>query len=379
VSLRTYPRWTRDGKIQADRRSEARQPVPQNKMSEQERQAILDAANEPNYANLPPSQIVPTLLDEGVYLGSESSFYPILKEHEQLYHRGRSQAPKGSNKPTSYPACGPNQVWSWDITYLASTVRCQFYYLYLLEDIFSRKIIGYEVHKKECGELAALLIQRCMLREQCLDKFLILHSDNGASMKAQTMKAKLEEIGVLSSYSRPRVTNDNPYSEALFRTLKYRPEWPSSDFSSLSVARDWVENFTRWYNNKHKHSKLNFVTPAQRHAGQDQEVLEKREVVLAAAKKMNPNRWSGEVRNCQPIGAVTLNPAELERLPMNSGSKASNAFSARTNSHVIAIGPRKLLNNRPTSSWRSSGINSSPINFKPVLDHDHLTSLRRIN
>jgi transposase InsO family protein len=259
---------------------------------------------------------VPTLLDEVVYLGSESSFYRILKEHEQLNHRGRSQSPKQSNKPTSYTACGSNQVWSWDITSLASTLRGQFYYLYLFEDIFSRKIVGYEVHEKECGEHAAELIQRCMLREQCLHKPLVLHSDNGAPMKAQTMKAKLEELGVLSSYSRPSVSNDNPYSEALFRTLKYRSGWPSSGFSSLSVARDWAENFTRWYNNKHKHSKLNFVTPTQRHAGQDQGVLEKRELVLAAAKEMNPNRWSGEVRNCQPIGAVTLNPADLERLPM---------------------------------------------------------------
>jgi len=320
VSLRTYRRWTRGGKVQADKRPDAHRPEPSNKLRKPERQAILDAANEPIYANLPPSQIVPALLDRGVYLGSESSFYRLLKANEQLNHRGRSQAPRRINKPTSHTACGPNQVWSWDITYLASTVRGQFYYLYLFEDIFSRKIVGYEVHERECGELAAALVQRCMLTGQCLHKPLVLHSDNGAPMKALTMKAKLEELGVLPSYSRPRVSNDNPYSEALFRTLKYRPEWPSSGFAGLSEARDWVENFTHWYNNKHKHSKLNFVTPAQRHAGQDQEVLEKRRLVLEAAKGKHPNRWSREVRNCKPIGAVTLNPDEEKQLSLEAAA-----------------------------------------------------------
>ncbi len=310
VSLRTYRRWFRGGVVQADQRPEAQRPEPSNKLDCEERQGILDVANESEYASLPPSQIVPVLLDQGVYLASESSFYRILKAHDQLNHRGRSQAPKKKHKPTSHAAMGPNEVWSWDITYLASTVRGLFYYLYLFEDIFSRKIVGYEVHEQECGERAGELIQRCMLREQCLHKPLVLHSDNGAPMKAQTMKAKLEELGVLPSYSRPRVSNDNPYSESLFRTLKYRPEWPSSGFSSLLEARDWVQNFTDWYNNKHRHSKLNFVTPAQRHAGQDGEILMKRKKVLEEAKKAKPNRWSKEVRNCEPIGVVTLNPDE---------------------------------------------------------------------
>ena len=316
VSLRTYRRWYRGGQIQVDQRPEARRPEPSNKLSSEERQAILDVANEPKYAQSPPSQIVPVLLDKGIYLGSESSFYRILNEHGQLNHRGRSQAPKKSKKPTSHTANGPNEVWSWDITYLASTVRGLFYYLYLFEDIFSRKIVGYEVHEQECGERAAELIQRCMLREQCLNKPVVLHSDNGAPMKSQTMKAKMEELGVLSSYSRPRVSNDNPFSESLFRTLKYRPEWPSSGFSSLSDARDWVESFNDWYNNEHRHSKLNFVTPAQRHSGKDREILQKRKQVLEAAKAARPNRWSKDVRNCEPVGAVTLNPEEQKPLPI---------------------------------------------------------------
>ena len=312
LSLRTYRRWFCAGEIQVDQRPQAPRPVPANKLDEQETLCILSVCNEPQYAKMPPSQLVPTLLDKAVYLASEASFYRILKAHGQLHHRGRSKAPKKTGKPTSHTALGPNRLWSWDITYLASRVKGQFYYLYLFEDIFSRKIVGYEVHDRECGELAAELVQRCMLREQCFNVPLVLHSDNGAPMKAQTMKAKLEELGVLSSYSRPRVSNDNPYSEALFRTLKYRPEWPSSGFAGLDDARNWVHNFVNWYNEEHKHSKINFVTPSQRHAGKDDEILSKRKMVLEAARKLKPLRWSKGVRNCEPIGSVSLNPDDVK-------------------------------------------------------------------
>ncbi len=206
-------------------------------------------------------------------------------------------------------ANGPCEVWCWDITYCPSTVRGQFYYLYLFEDLFSRKIVGYEVYEAESGEYAAQLLQRCLLREQCLHLPLVLHSDNGAPMKAQTMKAKLEELGVLPSYSRPRGSNDNAFIESLFRVLKYRPQWPSSGFASLTEARQWVERFVRWYNTEHRQSKLNFVTPQQRHDGEDPALLAQRKAVLEQAKQNNPSRWgSRPVRNCEPTGPVSLNP-----------------------------------------------------------------------
>jgi len=308
ISVRTFRRWTRARNISADQRSVVKRAAPKNKLSESEQRVILDTCNETRFSSLPPSQIVPMLLDEGVYLGSESSYYRILIKHGQLNHRGRSLAPKNVAKPTSYTAYSSNEVWSWDITYLASTVKGQFYYLYLFEDIFSRKIVGYEVHNEECGEQAAQLLQRSKLREQCLSMPLVLHSDNGAPMKAQTMKAKMEELGVQASYSRPRVSDDNPYSEALFRTLKYRPNWPSSGFSSLERARDWVHHFVDWYNNKHRHSKINFVTPAQRHIGEDKDILAKRKKVMEQAKEANKIRWSGDIRNCDVAGSVSLNP-----------------------------------------------------------------------
>lgn len=231
-----------------------------------------------------------------------------------MNHRGRAQAPKKRSKPTSYHATKANQVWSWDITYLSSVVKGQFYYLYLFEDIYSRKIVGYEVHTKECGQLASQLLQRCLLTEQCFHQVpsLVLHSDNGAPMKSQTLKAKLEELGIISSYSRPRVSNDNPFSEALFKTLKYRGNWPSSGFQSLEAARDWVQHFADWYNHQHKHSQLNFVSPSERHAGLDSEILQRRKRVLEAARTSHPLRWSGSVRNCEPIGTVMLNPDREE-------------------------------------------------------------------
>jgi transposase InsO family protein len=308
LSLRSYRRWFHRGEVQVDKRPDTQKPEPANKLSKEEEQAIVNVCNEEHYASLPPTQIVPSLLDKGIYLASESSFYRVLNAHKQLNHRGRSQAPKKQCPPTSFAAAGANQVWSWDITYLASTVKGRFYYLYMFEDIFSRKIVGYEVHEQECGDLAASLIQRCMLCEQCFRQPLVLHSDNGAPMKSFTMKAKLEELGVTASLRRPSVSNDNPYSEALFRTLKYRPEWPSAGFKSLTLARAWVEKFVTWYNDEHKHSKINFVSPSVRHAMKDKEVLSKRKAVTEEAKARNPTRWSGSIRNFEPVGSVALNP-----------------------------------------------------------------------
>lgn len=269
---------------------------------------IIDTCNAPDYASLPPSQIVPTLLDKGEYIASEASFYRVLHAEGQLNRRGRQQSRKKPSKPTSYTATGPNQVFTWDITYMASQVRGQYYYLYVIEDVYSRKIVGYEVYDRECGELASELLQRTLMREQCFNQPLVLHSDNGAPMKSLTFKAKMEELGITSSYSRPRVSDDNPYVESLFRTLKYVPNWPSKGFSNLDVCRAWVEAFVTWYNNEHKHSGINYVTPSERHNGKDKEILAHRAKVLMKHRQKRPERWSGKIRNCKPIDEVHLNP-----------------------------------------------------------------------
>ena len=251
---------------------------------------------------------MPVLADQGKYIASESSFYRVLNAQGQLQHRGLSKPKTCRKKPTSFTATRANEVWSWDISYLPTRTIGQHYYLYMVEDIYSRKIVGSEVHRVESGEHAAQLIERSVWSEKCVKSNLVLHSDNGAPMKSFTLRAKLDDLGITRSHSRPRVSNDNPYSEALFRTVKYCPRWPGEGFKSLEDARDWVNQFVQWYNHEHRHSRIKFVTPAQRHNGEDHGLLEKRKAVYEKAKNRQPARWAGNIRNWEPQGAVELNP-----------------------------------------------------------------------
>ncbi|WP_444943943.1 IS3 family transposase [Microbulbifer sp. ZKSA006] len=312
ISLRTLQRWRGEEGAKEDLRPNAQRPIPKNRLTEEERKTVLAVCNSPEFASKPPGQIVPALADCGEYIASESSFYRILKAAGQLQHRGRSRPRKKYKPPTTHVAEAPNQVWSWDITYLPSRVKGQYYYLYLVEDIYSRKGVVWEVHECESGEHAATLMQRAILREQCFTSPPVLHSDNGAPMKSQTLRTKLYDLGVQTSHSRPRVSNDNPYSESLFRTVKYCPSWPSQGFNSLNAAREWVEEFMRWYNHEHLHSGIRYVTPADRHAGKDTVLLSNRNKVYQLARERNPLRWSGDTRNWRPIGSVALNPQRAE-------------------------------------------------------------------
>jgi putative transposase len=250
---------------------------------------------------------VPTLADRGVYLASESSFYRVLKQASQQHHRGRAQKPS-----SSHCASGPNEVWSWDITWLPAAIKGKYYYWYMMLDVFSRKIVGQEVHEAEAAELAALRMRRTSLSEGLAGRPLVLHSDNGSPMKGATMPATLEHLGVAASFSRPRVSNDNPYAESLFRTCKYRPEYPNKPFGSLEEAQSWMHKFVRWYNQDHKHSGLKFVTPAQRHNGQAIAILAQREQVYHEARDRNPQRWSQQTRNWKLKDEVWLNPERIQ-------------------------------------------------------------------
>jgi len=308
ISIRTMQRWCNGGSVQEDLRPICHQPTPKNKLTDAEKEQIIGVCSEEEFASLPPSQIVPILADRGKYIASESTFYRVLKAEGLLCHRGRDK-PKGSvKKPTSHTALAANEVWRWDISYLPSVVVGQYFYLYMIEDIYSRKVVGWEVHQVESGEFAAELLERSIWSEKCVKKSLVLHSDNGSPMKSLTMQAKMYDLGVLGSRSRPRVSNDNPYSESLFRTVKYCPRWPSEGFESLEKARLWVHGFVGWYNNEHRHSRINFVTPAQRHRGEDTEILAKRHTLYANKKILNPSRWSSKTRNWTPAGPVELNP-----------------------------------------------------------------------
>ena len=320
---RTYRRWTAGDAVQSDARPTAERAPPGNKFNEKERQRILDTCHQDEYANLPPGQIVPRLADKGEFIGSEATIYRVLHEADEQHHRARSKAPQPRRKPTSHCATAPNQVWSWDVSYLSSPIRGQFYYLYLIMDIFSRKITGWEIHECELGDYAADLVHKAVLSELCAHQPLVLHADNGSIQKGSTLRAKLDFLGVTSSFSRPRVSNDNPYSESLFRTCKYCPAFPDDGFASIEAAPEWMSTFVNWYNNEHRHSGIKHVTPSQRHEGVDKELLAKRQAVYQEAKRKNPNRWSGKTRNWQWIEEVWLNPENKTKKPTRSDKLAA--------------------------------------------------------
>ncbi len=323
ISARTLQRWREDGEVKADgRKAAATQREPANKLSEHERQQILDIANAPEFASMPPSQIVPALADRGLYLASESSFYRVLREAHQLARRGKAKPPT-RRPPMPLQASAPNQLWSWDITYLATTLKGRFFYLYLIMDVYSRYIVGWEVFETESAEHAAQVFHKAHLREGVRAQSLVLHSDNGSPMKGATMLSTLQRLGVMPSFSRPSVSDDNPYSEALFKTLKYHPGFPDKPFDSLREARQWVAGFQHWYNEAHRHSGLKFVTPAQCHRGEDIAILERRHVLYVAAKKNQPERWSGPTRNWEPEKTVYLNPGKPMKMEEGLKQKAA--------------------------------------------------------
>ncbi len=308
LSERTLQRWQNDRMEGACDRRPTRVQTPRNQLSALERQRVLAIANSPEFGHLSPSQIVPRLADSGQYVASESTFYRVLKSANQLKHRGAETPAKPRTKPRALCATAPGQLFSWDITYLPSEVRGVYFYLYLFLDIYSRKIVGWQVYETESSELASEVMRDICERESIAPQQVVLHSDNGSPMKGATMLAMLQSLGVVPSFSRPACSNDNPFSESLFKTLKYRPAYPQRAFESLMAARQWVGSFVHWYNEEHRHSAIHFVTPAQRHAGLDGALLRKRVEVYEAAKARHPQRWSGATRNWQPVTVVHLNP-----------------------------------------------------------------------
>lgn len=312
ISIRTLQRWIRQGGAAShDGRKTAVRRAPANKLSDAEREQILSVVNSAEFASLPPSQIVPALVDRGEYVASESSFYRVMKAASQQHHRGRSKK-HVTRTVTSHCATEPNRLWSWDITWMPAAVKGQYFYWYMVLDVFSRKIVAHEVHVAESADLAALLMRKASLAEGLAGRPLVLHSDNGSPMKGATMLATLEQLGVAASFSRPRVSNDNPYAESLFRTCKYRPDYPRKPFDDVEEARTWTMQFVRWYNHQHKHSGLKFVTPAQRHDGKAAAILKRREEVYEAAKARCPQRWSGSTRNWKLKDEVWLNPERVQ-------------------------------------------------------------------
>jgi transposase InsO family protein len=308
LDSRTVQRWRHQPE---DGRTLAKRPKPANALSDDERAKVLAVACSPRFRDLAPPQIVAQLADEGVYIASESTFYRVLRAEKLDRHRSHAR-PAVHSKPPEKIATGPNQVWSWDISYLRGPGHREFFYLYVVIDIWSRKIVAAEVHLVENGDLAAKLVYRAYMREGAPEG-LVLHSDRGAPMKSAPLLGLLEHLSIRPSFSRPRVSDDNPFSEALFRTVKYRPSYPRKPFQRLDAAKVWVVDFVDWYNHCHRHSGIGFVTPEQRHTGADVDLLEKRRAVYQDAKQSHPERWTTQARAWPRPSVVALNPSHLTR------------------------------------------------------------------
>lgn len=306
-----------------DLRPTAARPEPSNKLSKEERQSIINVMNSPDFANMTAVQAVVTLADRGIYIASESTFYRVLKAEDQNAHRGKSKKATNITGPETFVATGPNQVWTWDITWIDTYVKGKYYKLYTIIDIFSRKIVGWEIWEEENGELASELMDRTVIKENMLNKNLVLHSDNGSPMKSFTFKAKLEDLGVKSSYSRPRVSNDNPYSEAHFKTMKYRYNYPIDGFNTIEDARIWVLEFVTWYNQVHYHSGINYLTPESLHTGTAHEIMKKRRAVYESNEKLNPHRFNTGTRKWEVPKVAFLNPSKETKEEKNTPIKQS--------------------------------------------------------
>lgn len=304
LNIRTLQRWKKEGGIIDKRYGPLTQP--RNKLGDAERANILRVVNSPEYRNQSPNQIVPDLADKGVYIASESTIYRVLHAHKMMQHRNASR-PGTHRKPDELKATKPNQLWSWDITFLTSDIRGKYFYLYLFLDVFSRKIVGFNVFDEQSAEHASDVVAAAYMKEKVCKGDITLHSDNGGPMKGSMMLATLQSLGVTPSFSRPSVSNDNPYSESMFRTLKYCPQYPDRPFTSSELALQWVSKFVDWYNNTHRHSGIQFITPNARHNGKDKEILEKRTQVYQQAMQKNPCRWSVKPRNWARVDEVFLN------------------------------------------------------------------------
>jgi putative transposase len=282
-------------------------PRPARALSEPERQRALDCLHTPRFVDQAPQQIHATLLDEGTYICSPRTMYRLLEEHGELRER-RDQLRHPVYQRPELLATQSNQVWSWDITKLRGPVKWSYFYLYVILDLFSRYVVGWMVARGESAELASKLVKQSATKQKIERDQLILHADNGPSMTSKALALKLADLGVTKSHSRPYVSDDNPFSESHFKTLKYRPEFPDR-FGSLEDARAHCRGFFRWYNREHHHSGIALLTPHMVHYGLAPAVLGNRQRVLTAAYQQHPERFVRRPPRPAPLpGAVWINP-----------------------------------------------------------------------
>ncbi len=274
-------------------------PVPPLALSAQERQEVLDVAHEERFWDSSPYQIYATLLDEGRYIASISTFYRVLAANQEVCER-RKQVSRPRYQKPELLATGPNEVWSWDITKLKGPAKWTYFYLYVIIDIFSRYVVGWMVAHRESAALAKRLIADSCEKQQITREQLTLHADRGSSMKSKLVAHLLSDLGVTKTHSRPHVSNDNPYSEAQFKTMKYSPAFPER-FGSIQDARAFCRQFFGWYNSVHRHSGIALMTPEQVHYGLAEEIQKQRAAVLESAFKEHKKRFKGKMPEPLPL------------------------------------------------------------------------------
>jgi putative transposase len=285
-------------------------PRPPLALDPQERQAVLDVLHSPRFADASPRQIWATLLDdEQQHLCSVRTMYRILETEGELRER-RNQLRHPAYKKPELVATAPNQVWTWDITKLKGPVKWTYFYLYVILDLYSRLAVGWMVAQRESAALAQRLIAETASQQGLVQDQLTLHADRGSSMTAKSLALMLADLGLAQSHSRPYTSNDNPFSEAHFKTLKYHPSFPER-FGSLEDARSFAAAFFTWYNTQHRHSSLALLPPADVHYGRAAQIIQQREAVLRAAFEANPKRFKGRVPSPGTLPeAVWINPPE---------------------------------------------------------------------
>jgi len=308
LNIRTLQRWEKKPDLEDGRNNN--RFVTSNALTPEESQQVIDIACSPEFRDKSPNQIVPILAENGKYIASESTFHRFLKKNGLLTHRSKAKAPE-RKAPEEKMADGSNQAWTWDITYLLTFCRGTYFYLYLMLDIWDRSIVGWSLHEKESGEYAGDLLSETCVRQGVQPGELTVHQDNGSPMISYEFLAALSHWGQ-ASYSRPGVSDDNPYSESHFRTLKYRPNFPER-FETIEEAIAWIQTYVEWYNTEHRHSGIGFVTPFERRSGKDIGILERRRQTYESARQAHPERWSKGIRKWNRPGIVALNPRDRKK------------------------------------------------------------------
>jgi putative transposase len=321
ISVRTVQRWHKPA-LAEDRRLAARRR-PANRLTDQERGLVLELMQSPVFAGLTPRQIVPKLADQGIYVASESTMYRLLRSQRGAHRPRQVRARHRSGDERRVSA--PNQIWSWDITCLHGPARGASLYLYMLMDVFSRRIMGWRIHREERAEHAARFVRSVCADNHIAPTGLVLHSDNGRPMKGTMMLHTLRQLGIVPSFGRPQVSNDNPHVEALFSFLKRHKDYPSHAFASLKTAQDWMALFVNWYNGEHLHGSLCFVSPNDKYFGRDTSVLARRRSVYNLARIQAPVRWRAGPRcwSCPPLPRVRIWP-HTASFPVQSENKVTS-------------------------------------------------------